>query len=228
MFYGYEQLIWQGTCVTIQLAVLSVIVAIILGLLSAVAKLFGARPLVLIADLYTTLIRGIPDLVLMLMLYYGLQIGLNAITETLGLSQIDIEPFSAGVITIGFIYGAYFAETFRGAFLTVSKGQIEAGVAYGFSPWQVFRMIILKQMLRFALPGISNNWLVTMKATALVSMIGLIDLVKITKDAGNNTFEFFYFTIVAGAIYLLLTTISNIVFWWLQKWLSIGHRKAAL
>lgn len=228
ILHDYQGIIWQSSVVTIQLALLSVLVAIVLGLVSAIAKLFGAKPLAIIADCYTTLIRGVPDLVLMLVIFYGLQMALNSVTESLGMAQIDIDPFSAGVITIGFIYGAYFTETFRGAFMTVSKGQIEASVAYGFTPAQVFNKIIFPQMMRFALPGLSNNWLVTMKATALVSIIGLVDIVKVTQDAGKGTYHFFFFTIVAGVLYLMFTTVSNLVFWWLNRVYSIGHKKAQL
>ena len=182
----------------------------------------------IITDIYTTLIRGIPDLVLMLLIFYGLQMSLNELTEYLGISQINIDPFVAGVLTISFIYGAYFTETFRGAFMIVPKGQIEAAVAYGFSPWQIFRIILFPQMMRFALPGIANNWQVTLKATALVSIIGLADVVKATQNAGKGTYHFFLFTIVAAAIYLFFTTISNLVLLWLERRYEVGHRKASL
>ena len=228
MLYGYGNIILQGSLITIELALLSVIVSIVLGLAGASAKIFGNRWLSAITDIYTTLIRGIPDLVLMLLIFYGLQMSLNELTEYLGISQINIDPFVAGVLTIGFIYGAYFTETFRGAFIIVPKGQIEAAVAYGFSPWQIFRIILFPQMMRFALPGIANNWQVTLKATALVSIIGLADVVKATQNAGKGTYHFFLFTIVAAAIYLFFTTISNLVLLWLERRYEVGHRKASL
>lgn len=228
MLYGYGDIILQGSLITIELALLSVMVSIVLGLAGASAKIFGSRWMSVITDIYTTLIRGIPDLVLMLLIFYGLQISLNEITEYVGVSQINIDPFVAGVLTIGFIYGAYFTETFRGAFIIVPKGQIEAAVAYGFSPWQIFRIILFPQMMRFALPGIANNWQVTLKATALVSIIGLADVVKATQNAGKGTYHFFLFTIVAAAIYLLFTTISNLVLLWLERRYEVGHRKASL
>ena len=228
MLYGYGNIILQGSLITIELALLSVIVSIVLGLAGASAKIFGSRWMSVITDIYTTLIRGIPDLVLMLLIFYGLQISLNEITEYVGVSQINIDPFVAGVLTIGFIYGAYFTETFRGAFIIVPKGQIEAAVAYGFSPWQIFRIILFPQMMRFALPGIANNWQVTLKATALVSIIGLADVVKATQNAGKGTYHFFLFTIVATAVYLLFTTISNLVLLWLERRYEVGHRKASL
>lgn len=228
MLYGYEKVVWQGALVTLQLALLAVMVSVLLGLLGACAKMSGRRSLVALAQTYTTLVRGIPDLVLMLLIFFGLQIAVNQLTEWLGVSQLDIDPFVAGVLTIGFIYGAYFAETFRGAFMAIPKGQAEAGLAYGFSAWQIFHIITFPQMMRFALPGIANNWLVTLKATALVSIIGLADVVKATQNAGKGTFHFFLFTLVAAAIYLLFTTLSNLVFYWLARRYGAGVREAQL
>ena len=112
--------------------------------------------------------------------------------------------------------------------MNVPKGQIEAGVAYGFTPWQIFKIILFPQMMRFALPALSNNWQVTLKATALVSIIGLADVVKATQNAGKGTYHFFMFTIVAAVIYLLFTTLSNLVFFWLERRYETGHRKASL
>ena len=151
-----------------------------------------------VATVYTTLIRSVPDLVIMLLLFYSLQLGLNSITDSLQMDQIDIDPFAAGVITLAFIYGAYFTETFRGAFQSVPKGQIEAAYAYGMTPFQVFRRVLFPQMMRFALPGIGNNWQVLIKATALVSLIGLTDIIKITQDAGRSTMQVFYFSVLTA------------------------------
>ena len=123
----------------------------------------------------------------MLLIFYGLQIALNSITDALGMAQFDIDPMIAGIITLGFIYGAYFTETFRGAFLAVPKGHIEAATAFGFSGWQTFRRILFPAMMRYALPGIGNNWQVILKATALVSLLGLEDVVKATQLAGKST-----------------------------------------
>jgi histidine transport system permease protein len=166
--------------------------------------------------------------VLMLLLFYSIQIWLNDLTDFIGWDQIDIDPFVAGVIVLGFIYGAYFTETFRGAFLSVPRGQLEAGSAFGMSGWQVFARIMFPQMMRFALPGIGNNWQVMVKATALVSIIGLADVVKAAQDAGKGTLRFFFFTLIAGAIYLAITTVSNLVLLWLEKRYSIGVRRAEL
>ncbi len=182
----------------------------------------------LVFEGYTTLIRGVPDLVLMLLIFYGLQIALNSITDALGMAQFDIDPMIAGIITLGFIYGAYFTETFRGAFLAVPKGHIEAATAFGFSGWQTFRRILFPAMMRYALPGIGNNWQVILKATALVSLLGLEDVVKATQLAGKSTWQPFYFAIVCGAIYLVFTTISNGVLLLLERRYSVGVKRADL
>lgn len=227
-FSGYGPLLLSGTWMTIQLALLSLLLSVIIGLIGASSKLSNIKALRYIATAYTTLIRSVPDLVIMLLLFYSLQLGLNQITEALQMDQIDINPFVAGVITLAFIYGAYFTETFRGAFQSVPRGQIEAAMAYGMTPWQVFHRVLFPQMMRFALPGIGNNWQVLIKATALVSIIGLTDIVKITQDAGRSTMQLFFFSIVAAAIYLEITTVSNLVLIWLERHYSAGVRKGQL
>ncbi|EOQ71290.1 ABC transporter permease [Acinetobacter pittii] len=227
-FSGYGPLLLSGTWMTIQLALLSLLLSVIIGLIGASSKLSNIKILRYIATAYTTLIRSVPDLVIMLLLFYSLQLGLNQITEALQMEQIDINPFVAGVITLAFIYGAYFTETFRGAFQSVPRGQIEAAMAYGMTPWQVFHRVLFPQMMRFALPGIGNNWQVLIKATALVSIIGLTDIVKISQDAGRNTMQLFFFSIVAAAIYLAITTVSNLILMWLERRYSAGVRKGQL
>ncbi|HCA5308842.1 histidine ABC transporter permease HisQ [Acinetobacter baumannii] len=227
-FSGYGPLLLSGTWMTIQLALLSLLLSVIIGLIGASSKLSNIKALRYIATAYTTLIRSVPDLVIMLLLFYSLQLGLNQITEALQMDQIDINPFVAGVVTLAFIYGAYFTETFRGAFQSVPRGQIEAAMAYGMTPWQVFHRVLFPQMMRFALPGIGNNWQVLIKATALVSIIGLTDIVKITQDAGRSTMQLFFFSIVAAAIYLAITTVSNLILIWLERHYSAGVRKGQL
>ncbi|MGH8351253.1 MAG: ABC transporter permease [Pseudomonas sp.] len=225
---GFGSIILDGTISTIKLALLSMLFSVVLGLIGASAKLSKSRMLRNLATAYTTLIRSVPDLVIMLLLFYSLQMGLNNITEALGFNQIDINPFLAGVITLGFIYGAYFTETFRGAYQSVHAGQYEAAIAYGLTPAKAFRRVMFPQMMRYALPGIGNNWQVVVKATALVSIIGLTDIVKVTQDAGKSSMQLFYFSLVGGLIYLAITTVSNGVLVWLQIHYSAGVRKADL
>ncbi|PHZ32153.1 histidine ABC transporter permease HisQ [Yersinia mollaretii] len=228
MLDGYSKLIFEGALVTLELALCSVLLSVIIGLMGAGGKLSSNRLLSGLFECYTTLIRGVPDLVLMLLIFYGLQIALNSITESIGFEQINIDPLSAGIITLGFIYGAYFTETFRGAYMAVPAGQIEAARAFGFTPSQIFRRILFPAMMRYALPGIGNNWQVILKATALVSILGLNDVVKATQLAGKGTYQPFFFALVAGAGYLIFTTISNGVFLWLERRYSHGVKRAEL
>lgn len=225
---GFGSLIMAGTWVTIELSVMSLLVAFVIGLIGAGSKMSGNWLVSGVATGYTTLIRGVPDLVLMLLIFYSLQIGMNQITEAMHTAQIDLDPLTSGVLTLGFIYGAYFAETFRGAFLSVPKGQIEAGVAYGLSSWQIFYRLQFPLMMRFALPGISNNWQVMLKATALVSIIGLADVIKVSLDAGRSSYRVFFFTLVAAGVYLVLTTVSHVVLVRMERYYTVGVREAEL
>ncbi|WP_223531543.1 ABC transporter permease [Pseudomonas sp. GL-RE-20] len=225
---GYGALILEGTFATIKLALLSMLLSVSLGLIGASAKLSNQRLLRVLATGYTTLIRSVPDLVIMLLLFYSLQILLNVFTEWMQFEQVDLNPFVAGVFTLGFIYGAYFTETFRGAFQSVPAGQLEAAIAYGMNRRQIFVRVLFPQMMRFALPGIGNNWQVLIKATALVSIIGLIDIVKVTQDAGKHSMQLFYFSLIGALIYLSITTLSNGILMWLERRYSAGVRGAQL
>ncbi|NEX59556.1 ABC transporter permease [Noviherbaspirillum galbum] len=228
LFYGYGSQLLQGLKVTLALSLSALAVAFLVGMLAAAARVSPSRTLRGLATAYVTLVRGVPDLVTMLLMFYGLQILLNDATEALGWSQITIDPFTAGVLTLGFIYGAYFAETFRGAFLAVPRGPLEAGLAFGMTRTQVFRRLLFPQMMRFALPGIGNNWQVLMKSTALVSVIGLNDLVRIADQAGKASYQFFFFIAVTGAAYLAITTASLLLLQWLERRYAVGVRMAQL
>ncbi|MDN3557945.1 ABC transporter permease [Halomonas maura] len=229
--HGYGPRLAEGALITIELGILSLILAVILGLLTASAKMSRSWPLRRLATLYTTIIRGVPDLVLMMLLFFGGQIGINMFTDWL-YTQFDVDifinvnEFVAGVITIGLIFGAYMGETFRGAFLAVDSGQIEAGRAYGMTHWLVFRRIRFPQMMRHALPGLSNNWMVLLKTTALVSVIGLSDMVRVAAEASKATREPFTFMIIVAAIYLLIASVSEWGFARLQKRYDIGYGEA--
>jgi len=223
---GFGPLLLQGTWMTSKLSFLCLLLSVVLGLIGASAKLSRSALLRVPAQAYTTLIRGVPDLVLMLLIFYSLQTWLTQLTSALGWDYIEINPFSAGVITLGFIYGAYFTETFRGAILAVPRGQMEAATAYGLTRAQRFRLVLFPQMMRFALPGIGNNWMVILKATALVSIIGLADLVKVAQDAGKTTYQLFFFLVLAALIYLAITTASNYVLRRLEILYAAGTREA--
>lgn len=226
---GYEASILKGAMVTIEVALLSLVLAVVLGMLGALAKMAPYKWARAIATIYTTVIRGIPDLVLMMLIFFGGQILLNntlySINETLNEwfassdpnhewtsylpDYIDVSPFIAGVLTIGFIFGAYMTETFRGAIMAVDKGELEAAKAYGMSSAKTFYRILLPQMIRHALPGFGNNWLVLLKTTALVSIIGLEDMVRTSSLAAGSTKMPFTFYMVVAIIFLFFTSVST-------------------
>jgi len=224
---AYMPLILQGTWWTIAVALCSIVLAVVLGLLGAWGKLADSKVSNVCADAYTTLIRGIPDLVLMLLLFYGGQQLLNDLGDSTGLwGYVEINQFTAGVFTIGFIYGAYMTETFRGAYLAIPRGQIEAGIASGMSGPLVFGRIIWPQLVRYALPSFGNNWLVLLKTTALVSVLGLHELVWESFTAGRSTRQLFSFFFVTLMIYLVLTAVSDVGLRWLDRKYSVGVRRA--
>jgi arginine/ornithine transport system permease protein len=223
---AYMPLILKGMLLTIEMALASLLVAILLGMIGAVAKLSKSRIAKVVAGTYTTIIRGIPDLVLMTIIFFGGQIVVNDIGEKLGWDYIDVNPFVAGFLAIGFIFGAYFAESFRGGILAVSRGEIEAGYAFGMSPAQVFFRITLPAMVRHALPGFGNNWLVMVKTTALVSVIGLQDMVYNANLAGGSTRKPFTFLCVVAFLFLIITGVSDVGLRWMDKRYSVGVRKA--
>jgi arginine/ornithine transport system permease protein len=224
---GYGPAILEGTLLTVEAGLLSLAVAMVLGILGALAKIARSPIVRGIAGVYTTVIRGVPDLVLMLLIFFGGQMLVNQLALTAGYEDyIDINPFIAGVLTIGFIYGAYMTETFRGAILAVPAGQLEAGRAFGMRQGQVFTRILFPQMVRHAIPGFGNNWLVLLKTTALLSVIGLDDMVRKASLAAGATREPFTFYIAVALIYLALTTVSVLLLGWLERRSNLAYRRA--
>jgi putative lysine/arginine/ornithine/histidine/octopine transport system permease protein len=226
MLHGYEDQLWIGLKMTIGVASLSLLVGLVLGMLGATAKLSSnifARKL---ADTYTTFVRGIPELILLLILFYGGTILAQKLFSALGSEEyVEIDAFTAGVLTLGFVFGAYATEVFRGAILSIHKGQIEAAQAIGMNRLQVFRRIMLPQVWRFALPGIGNLWLVLLKDTALISVIGLDELMRKTYVAAGSTQDPFTFFAFAAVIYLTLTAISMAVLQTAEKRLTRGVKQ---
>ena len=225
--WEYRYLLLDGTVVTVQLAVGSLILSVVLGLAGASAKLASNPVSNRLASAYTTLVRGGPDLVLMMLLFYGGQQIVNDLGTVTGWwDYLEIDQFIAGIGSIGFVFGAYMTETFRGAILAIPRGQIEAGISCGMTNLTIFRRITWPQMVRHALPSFTNNWLVLIKATALVSVIGLHDVVWNASTAGRSVREPFTFMFAVLLIYLALTAISDIGLRWLDRRYSAGVRPA--
>jgi arginine/ornithine transport system permease protein len=226
---AYVVAILQGAVLTVGVSVAALLVSVALGLLGAGAKLSGRPVLVGLGTAYTTIIRGIPDLVLMLLIFYGGTIGINNALEWMGSeATVDINPFAAGILTLGFIYGAYMTETFRGAMLSIPKGQAEAAWAFGMGRTQTFIRITAPQMVRYALPGFTNNWLVLIKATALVSLIGLQEMTYAGKQAGAATRSPLVFLLFTASLFLVYTTVSLLVLRKLNARFSLGTKRGTL
>lgn len=227
MLAEYFPSLLEGTWVTLSVAGASLAMAVLFGLVGAAAKLSKNTPARALAATYTTVIRGVPELVLMLLIFFGGQVAVNWAAQQLGHDDyIDINPFVAGVATIGFIYGAYLTETFRGALMAIPPGQKEAGLAFGMTPLKVLWRITLPQMIRLALPGFTNNWLVLVKSTAIVSVIGLSDMMQRAGFAAGATQKPFTFYLAAAGLYLAITSVSMLLLNALNRRYAIGVREA--
>ena len=185
---GYGWLLWEGVQLTVLVSVVSMAGAVVVGLLAALAKLGRSRPRYLIIEAYTTIVRGVPELVLLLLVYYGLPTLVQDLAAGMGYNLvIAINPFVAGIATITFIYGAFACEVFRGAYLNVPAGQHEASAVLGLRRLDALRLVVLPQVIRYALPGLGNVWMVLVKATALISIIQLPELMRNADVAARAT-----------------------------------------
>jgi His/Glu/Gln/Arg/opine family amino acid ABC transporter permease subunit len=216
-------LLLNGFGITVSVALLALLLATFLGAVAAAAKLGGGPVARGVAATYTTTIRGIPDLVTMLIVYFGGQRIVNAIARSMGFEGADISVYAAGILSIGFIYGAYMTETFRGAYLSIPRGQIEAARACGLSRGRTLWRIIAPQLSRFALPGFANVWQVLVKATAVVSIIGLSDLLGLAMKVGRRERDPFTYLLVVMAAYLLITSLSGWALRRAEARLARGH-----
>jgi His/Glu/Gln/Arg/opine family amino acid ABC transporter permease subunit len=227
-FQGYGWVFWAGTKITLLVGLSAAPVVLALGLLGAWGKLAGNPIARSLAGFYTTIVRGVPEFVLILLVYYGITILLQQLLTlaTGGEVLIDIDPFTAGTLTLGVIYGAFTTEVFRGAFQALDRGQIEAARACGMSRTLAFRRIMLPQAWRFAIPGLGNIWLLLIKATALMSIVQLPELMRMTDVAARAVRMPFTFYFAASIIYLLITIVSLQVFQRAEAWANRGIRRA--
>jgi len=223
---GYGHLLIDGARMTIGAGLLSLAIAILLGLVAAAAKLSGSRLARIVADTYTTVIRGVPELVMLLLVFFGGTILLQKLFQLFGDdAYVEVNAFFAGIFTIGFVYGAFATEVFRGAIQAVPKGQLEAARACGMNRWLVLRRVLLPQMWRFAIPGLGNVWLVLLKATSLMSVVGLDELTRKSYVAAGATKLYFVFLLMAALIYLLLTIVSMLLLQRIELFANRGVRR---
>jgi putative lysine/arginine/ornithine/histidine/octopine transport system permease protein len=200
--YAFGNQLLQGAALTLTIAMVSALLGCILGLVGAVMKLSGRGGLIVLAETYTTLIRGVPDLLMIFIIYFG---GTVLLTKLLG-RYVDIDPFTAGSTALALVFGGYATEIFRGAILAVPEGQSEGAKAVGLRSGAIFFLVVLPQAARFALPPLGNLSIVMLKQTSLVSVVGLEELMRKATIAAGATGEPFIFFAAAAFIYLVMTS----------------------
>lgn len=190
--------------VTTGLALASGMLGTAIGIVSAVAKLTGPSRIGPVVTAYTTVIRGVPELLIILLIYFG---G-TALASTVAGRYVEIDAFAAGIIALSIVFGGYATEVFRGAIAAVPAGQTEAAKSLGLNGWQRWLLVIVPQMLRLALPAYGNLWISLFKDTALVSVVGLSDIMRVAFVGAGSFRAPLAFYLAASALYLMLTTIT--------------------
>ncbi|MFS8054228.1 ABC transporter permease subunit [Rhizobium sp. BR 317] len=224
---GWGGVLLSGAASTIAISAGAFLIGLVLGTAGALGKLSGNRPLCLILDLYTTAIRAIPELILIVGLYYAGTDGLNRLLAAVNLPTFEMNGFAVAVAVLGFVQGAYMTEVLRGAILAIPVGQIEAAKAFGMSPTLRFRRVVLPALLPNALPGLANLWMSITKDSALVAVVGYQELALATRLAGASTKHYFIFFLASALLYLALTLASNVVFNLIERRLRRGQPKLA-
>jgi polar amino acid transport system permease protein len=195
---------------------------LLIGIGGAYGKLYGGPILRDLLEVYTTIVRAVPELVLILILYFAGTDLINRVLEAFGYARIDINGLVAGIWVLAVVQGAYSTEVLRGAILSIPQGQIEAARAYGMPPLLMLRRITLPAMLPFAIPGLANLWLIATKDTALLAIVGFNELTQETRTAAGQTKAYFTFFVAAGVLYLLLTLVSNRIIARIERWSRRG------
>jgi len=196
---------------------------LLIGIGGAYGKLYGGPITRDLLEVYTTVVRSVPELVLILILYFAGNDLINRLLVALGYGRVDINGLVAGIWVLAVVQGAYSTEVLRGAILSIPQGQIEAARAYGMSPTLMLRRITLPAMLPFAIPGLANLWLIATKDTALLAIVGFNELTQETRTAAGQTKAYFTFFMAAGALYLALTLFSNVIIARVERWSRRGE-----
>ncbi|TPP06806.1 ABC transporter permease [Rhizobium glycinendophyticum] len=224
---GWGGALLTGAVTTVAISATAFAIGLVFGLFGAMGKLSGNRPVGLLLKLYTGTIRAVPELILIVGLYYAGTDGLNRLLQSFGMPPVEVNGFVAAVAVLGFVQGAYMTEVLRGAILAIPAGQIEAARAFGMSPFLRFRRVTLPALLPNALPGMANLWMSVTKDSALVAVVGYQELALTTRLAGANTKQYFLFFLAAAILYLAITLLSNLVFHWLERRVRRGQRLTA-
>src|SRR5574344_133139 len=224
--HGFGPALLAGTWMTIQLALASLALGLVLGLRGALGQTAPYRVLRWLGDAYSTLVRGVPELLWVLLIYYGSVGTVQAFGEMIGNPELELSPFAAGVLALGLCFGSYATEVFRGALLSIPRGQREAGLALGLSRKRILWQLVLPQMWRVALPGLGNLFMILMKDTALVSVIGLNEVMRQAQTAVTVSKQPFTFFMVAAVIYLSLTVLSMLALQWFERRANRGFSRS--
>jgi len=210
---GWGALLLVATLMTLAVTATALLIGAVLGTLVATAKLSGNVLLVGLGNVYTTVFRGVPELLIIYLIYFGGSSAVTAIGQWLGYEGfLGLPSFAAGALAVGIISGSYQAEVYRGAYLAIAKGELEAASAIGMNRMLRLRRVVMPQVLRYAIPGLGNVWQLTLKDSALISVTGLAELMRTSQVAAGSTRQYFLFYIVGGVLYLLLTSFSDRVF----------------
>lgn len=222
---GWLDDIAYGAFVTVTLALATLPVGLAIGFLIALAKQSPEPSLRLAGNVYTTIFRGLPELLTLFLVFYGAQIGLQKLIQLFQSgTTVEVNAFVSGMIALGVVFSSYASEVFLSAFRAIPRGQYEGGYSIGLSGWQTMRLVVLPQLIRIALPGLANLWLILLKDTALVSAIGLTDILRQAGVAARVTKHAFLFFGAASLIYLALAIVSSIGIGAIER--AVGSREA--
>ncbi|AWK87787.1 ABC transporter permease [Azospirillum thermophilum] len=223
---GWGGQLLAGTAMTMAVALSSFLLGLLFGAGGAAAKLSQNVALRGVAEVYTTVVRGVPELLVIYLLFFGGSGMVMAVARVFGYDgYIELNAFSIGVASVGLISGAYSTEVIRGAVQAVPFGQIEAARACGMNRWLILRRVLVPQTLRYALPGLGNVWQLTLKDTALISVTALAEIMRVSHVAAGSTRQPFLFYSTAAALYLLLTTVSTTAFERAERYANRGVRR---
>jgi octopine/nopaline transport system permease protein len=210
---GWGPLLLTATGVTIAVALCGFVVGAFIGTLVAWAKISGPLPTRVLADGYTTVLRGVPDLLVIYLFYFGGSAALSAVGRLFGAEGfVGVPAFVTGAVAIGVVSGAYQAEVYRGAYQALHRGEIEAARSVGMGRLLLFRRIIAPQVLRYAIPGLGNTWQLILKESALISVTGLVELLRQSQVAAGSTRRPFDFYVTAAVLYLVITWVTTLLF----------------
>lgn len=221
---GWGDEIARGVLITVSLAICSLPIGLVIGFFLALAKNSQEPTLRLSAEIYTTIFRGLPELLTLFLVYFGSQILIREFAKLfIDNPDFEINSFVAGMIALSLVFSAFASEAFVSAFKGISQGQYEGAYAVGLNQLKAMRLVILPQLIKLALPALSNLWMILLKDTALVSVIGLSDTLRQSGIAARVTKEAFLFFGIACLIYLCLAILSSIVLSWIERWSERGE-----